>query len=312
MEFAEIIESYMMSEAGGSIHTTRAKRYDLDHFLNFLRDFCQHEPLLADWTKRASSEFVEDRLILGEKPATVARRIFTLKHLANFVIDHRLDLNFVNPVKSLKVPKSDNNTFKSLETEDLELLLAAAEAQITSDEYRVMRDGVIILLFLATGMRADELRNLRLEQFAEDLSEIREVRTKGRKFRNIYIIERLRSHLRTYVTCRNSELVKKHRLNNYQLKKAPFFVSFHGARPENLNTFLLSPKSLWLIVNKFKKHLSSHLHPHLLRHTFALDLLGKSDFNIRLVAQALGHADLKTTMKYTEQSKRSMIEAMER
>ena len=40
------------------------------------------------------------------------------------------------------------------------------------------------------------------------------------------------------------------------------------------------------------------MHPHILRHTFATDLL-RSTSNIRLVQKALGHASLTTTMLYT-------------
>ncbi len=44
--------------------------------------------------------------------------------------------------------------------------------------------------------------------------------------------------------------------------------------------------------------LSKDVHPHLLRHTFATDLLRHSG-NIRVVQSALGHADVSTTMIYT-------------
>ena len=47
-----------------------------------------------------------------------------------------------------------------------------------------------------------------------------------------------------------------------------------------------------------KAGITKDVHPHLLRHTFATDLL-RSTKNIRLVQKALGHASLSTTMIYT-------------
>lgn len=53
------------------------------------------------------------------------------------------------------------------------------------------------------------------------------------------------------------------------------------------------------------------LHPHLLRHSFALDLLDSSS-DVRLVAQALGHSDVRVTMRYTERRDAEVAEALER
>jgi len=47
-----------------------------------------------------------------------------------------------------------------------------------------------------------------------------------------------------------------------------------------------------------KAGITKDVHPHLLRHTFATDLL-RSTKNIRLVQKALGHARLSSTMIYT-------------
>jgi len=47
-----------------------------------------------------------------------------------------------------------------------------------------------------------------------------------------------------------------------------------------------------------KSGITKDVHPHLLRHTFATDLL-RSTKNIRLVQKSLGHASLSSTMIYT-------------
>jgi integrase/recombinase XerC len=52
------------------------------------------------------------------------------------------------------------------------------------------------------------------------------------------------------------------------------------------------------------------LHPHLLRHTYATELLEGSK-DIRLVAQALGHSDVRVTMRYTERGNEEVASALE-
>ena len=55
--------------------------------------------------------------------------------------------------------------------------------------------------------------------------------------------------------------------------------------------------------------LDKHVHPHLLRHTFATDLYRQTG-RIRLVQKALGHSDLSTTMIYTHVYDQEVEEAM--
>ena len=52
------------------------------------------------------------------------------------------------------------------------------------------------------------------------------------------------------------------------------------------------------------------LHPHLLRHSYALELLESSN-DVRLVAQALGHSDVRITMRYTERKDEEIAQALE-
>jgi len=58
-----------------------------------------------------------------------------------------------------------------------------------------------------------------------------------------------------------------------------------------------------------KAGIDRRVHPHMLRHTFATRLLDHTR-NIRQVQEALGHADLSTTMVYTKVKPRELTEAM--
>ncbi|MCB0334283.1 MAG: tyrosine-type recombinase/integrase, partial [Bdellovibrionales bacterium] len=71
---------------------------------------------------------------------------------------------------------------------------------------------------------------------------------------------------------------------------------------------LMGAKSIWRAINELSTE--TKLHPHLLRHSFAIDLLDNSR-DVRLVAQALGHSDVRVTMRYTERGDEALAEAVE-
>jgi site-specific recombinase XerD len=70
----------------------------------------------------------------------------------------------------------------------------------------------------------------------------------------------------------------------------------------------MGAKSIWRVIRN--SSVQTKLHPHLLRHTYATELLGDSR-DIRLVAQALGHSDVKVTMRYTERGNEEIAQALE-
>ena len=64
----------------------------------------------------------------------------------------------------------------------------------------------------------------------------------------------------------------------------------------------MGAKSIWRAIHELSGEL--HLHPHLLRHSYAIDLLHTSK-DIRAVAQALGHSDVRVTMRYAERKNKA-------
>ena len=89
----------------------------------------------------------------------------------------------------------------------------------------------------------------------------------------------------------------------------PVFISTYGAQASKPESFLMGAKSVWRAIRELSSE--THLHPHLLRHSYALDLLENSN-DIRLVSQALGHSDVKITMRYTERRDAEVARALEK
>ncbi len=317
----EIIENYIRYYASGDGHTARAKRYDLEHFLIFLAG---GEPnsigrvLVSDWTMQSTNDFVDSRLAIGETPATVSRRLATIKHFGRTIAE-RLP-GYVNPAREVKSPGFLVPKPNGLTEEELSALRDAADEEVRRKhgKFSAQRNRFLLHLLLSTGLRADEVRLLSYGQLTDDRRWCRNVKTKGRKYRNVYLNEAIRTELERYLELRASQLLEKFPSETILPchPRMPVLISTYRATPAKPESFSMSPKSIFNAVADFGVIASQadskiHLHPHRLRHTFAHGLLDSS-LDIRLVAQALGHSDVRTTMRYTERSEEQLAAAIER
>ncbi len=308
-----ILASYIRNYADGESHTARAKKLDIHHFVSFLvfyHGVSKPEKLTAeDWTTSTTQAFIEDKLRKGESPATVARRLATLKHLGRVAAE--TVPGFKNPAKEVKTPKLATAKPQGLSKKEVSAVAKKCSARIDEKSSFIRkRNKFLVLFILETGLRAEEVRLLRVNQFDDKLEWIKNVRTKGKRYRNVYISQDLRPYLQEYLELRHIELTRVHGKVNKQTEKTlPLFVSSYRADINLPESLLMGAKSIWRAVNEVSA--DKALHPHLLRHSFAINLLDSSN-DVRLVAQALGHGDVRVTMKYTERSAEQVAEALEK
>lgn len=308
----EIVEHYIDFYASGSSHTARAKKLDLHHFMNFLvrdRGFqSQTDLLVKHWDYSSVQRFVEECLTAGEAPATVSRRLATLKHMGRTLSEKIA--GFINPAKEVKAPKVNVLRPKGLMEDEIEVIRSRATERVKEKDSFIRKRNLTIFNFLLdTGLRAEEIRLLRMSQLDEKREWIKNVRTKGRRFRNVYITTHMRNELVEYLELRKVFLKKFYpTLTQSQDDSLPLFVSNYDCVPGDPESFFMGAKTLWRAVRELS--CDTKLHPHLLRHSYALDLLEDSS-DIRLVAQALGHSDVRVTMRYTERRDEEVAAALE-
>lgn len=313
LRLGAVVREYLRFYAEGTTHTARAKQLDADKFLAFLARFKRAKEIdelrVRDWDFSATQRFVDESLRVGEAPATVARRLATLKHMGR-ILAERLP-GFVNPARDVKAPKQNVLRPQSIDAHEVrEIRDIARSRKEDKHSFTRVRNEAILNLLLDTGLRADEIRLVRLSQLDEDLGWIRKVRTKGRRFRDVYISTEMRAPLKEYLRARAAELERFYpKLPASTDGKIPLFISSYGAQAADPDTFEMSPKTIWRAIRSYSIH--TKLHPHLLRHTYATELLEDSK-DIRLVAQALGHSDVRITMRYTERGNEEVAQALEK
>lgn len=170
---------------------------------------------------------------------------------------------------------------------------------VKQKKYHLVRDWFMIELGLFSGLRVDEMRQLRIGDIHArgSHSSIFVRNGKGGRKRNVWINEEFKE------AC--EEFLKLHEHLGYDDNEdACVFVSDAGA-----------PLSKRALQKSFKRcvkaaGLSEKYHIHCLRHTYATYLL-KSSRNIKLVKEQLGHSSIKTTEIYISLIKEDTKEALQ-
>ena len=135
-------------------------------------------------------------------------------------------------------------------------------------------------LFYSSGLRLSELVGLDLDGLDLPAGLVR-VRGKGNKVRELPVGSMARQALEHWLPLR--------KLANPG--DGAVFISQQGRR--------LGPRAVQLRVRQAGvRELGQHLHPHMLRHSFASHMLESSQ-DLRAVQELLGHADIATTQIYT-------------
>lgn len=267
-----------------SEHTILAYQTDLLQFFNFAA-----AETGVDWETLALANIdvyvVRSYLGLladhGLARKSVARKLAVLRTFFKFMC--REGIISKNPVQKIASPKLGRRLPQFLYPEQMDALFQSADCT----NLLGARDQVILELLYGSGLRVSELVGLDRGDIEYDVGLVR-VFGKGGKERVVPLTQPALQALRNYLKLRNDQ--GKALLINYQ-----------GTR--------LSPRSVRRILDKMvaKVSLALHVHPHMLRHSFATHLLdGGAD--LRSVQELLGHSKLSSTQIYTHLTREKLKE----
>jgi integrase/recombinase XerC len=195
-----------------------------------------------------------------------------------------MGLLITNPMVKVVAPKSSKQLPVFLTHHNIETLFQSVDFGLG---FKGCRDKLIITLFYATGIRRDELVNIKVNDLDLDGGTIK-VLGKRNKERIVPIGSAVISEIKNYLLIRQELTSLLSQANNCNY----VFVTSKGL-PVN-------PKLIYTIVHKYLILISSNnkLSPHVLRHTFATHMLDDGA-DINAIKEILGHSSLAATQVYT-------------
>jgi site-specific recombinase XerD len=274
---------YLEIERGRSVKTIENYDRYLGKFLEFAN---------VKTPSELSEELVRTfRLYLNRQPGTKSgNRTEPMKRRTQnyYLIALRAFLKYIRKrgiaslsPESIELAKVPERSLDLITEQELERLMNAPDVATKQG----LRDRAILELLFSTGLRISELCNLSIDDVDLSRDEF-SVRGKGDKIRVVFLSDNAKNAIRTYLQSRKD-------------MDDALFVQY-GKNAKDAKTLRLSPRAVQRMLKVYAATagITRKVTPHVIRHSFATDLLSNGA-DLRSVQALLGHANIGTTQIYT-------------
>lgn len=273
--FSAAIQSFLdfcRIEKGLSRNTIEAYRRDLNRFASLIPS--SDIPVAPE----AVRSHIDTLYSASMAPSSIARHLAAIRNFYRFLLEQgRIQ---ADPCRDLIAPRQWQSLPKYLIDSKIERLLKAPDETRSTGE----RDRAMIDFLYATGLRVSELIRVRVTDVDFRLGVVRVV-GKGNKQRIVPVGSKALAAVEAYLGHGRAALLKG--------RQSPYlFVTARGG--------CLTRQGFWKLlgVQGRKAGIFSGLSPHVVRHSFATQLL-EGGADLRSLQTMLGHADISTTQIYT-------------
>ena len=269
---------YIEIEKGRSVKTVENYDRYLNRFLTYAK---AKSP--SDITEQVVREF---RIVLNRsggvsgtmKKNTQNYHLIALRAFLEFL--RKRDIESLNPER-IELAKTAGRDLDLITADELNRLINGPKGD---NSVAGLRDRAILELFFSTGLRVSELcaLNRDIDLTRDEFS----VRGKGEKIRVVFLSGDAKDAIKAYEKKRGD------------VDEALFIQM--GRASKNADELRLTPRSIERIVKGYaiKAGITRKVTPHVIRHSFATDLL-ENGADLRSVQALLGHANIATTQVYT-------------
>ncbi len=278
--FLQDFLEYLSVIKNRSKHTVLSYENDLNQFLEYcdrvyeLSELSEiNHLIIRSWIMEMKSKNISN--------ASINRKISALKTFYKFLI--RKEVVSKNPMAKVQTLKRSKRLPAFVPKSKMEYLV---ESDLIKSDFCELRDDLIVELLYITGIRRNELQNLKVQDVDKYRSEIKVI-GKGNKERRCPVSTEFIQKLEVYLSAMSEEFGA--------LEHDYIFVTNKGKE--------IYPKLIFNIVTKKLKAINAcaKTSPHVLRHTFATHL-SSNGAELNAVKELLGHASLAATQVYTHNS----------
>jgi integrase/recombinase XerC len=221
---------------------------------------------------------------------SIARKLSSLRGFYRFLkLKGFIEINVFENIESVKI---DQPLAKRIDNKEIELLFKS----IILNTPLNIRNYLILDMLILLGIRASEITAIKLQDINISRGDIL-IHGKGSKDRLLPLTTPLMRELQDYIAYTRVILINKSRQEN-----------FSDILLLNKNGDPLTVRGLQkILISLVKKTGETYkIHPHMIRHSFASEML-KNGADLRVIQELLGHESIKTTQKYTQISNEDLF-----
>ncbi len=278
--------NYLIHERNYSDLTKKAYSDDIEHFMDFLKETGESDLLKIDL---ADARIYLSRLSDEDfSRSSISRKISSLRSFYHYLQSHAFIED--NAFSYLHIKKSGLQLPNFFYDEEMETLFDAAAGTEPLD----YRNIALLEVLFGTGIRVSECKDLEMEHIDLDFAVLL-ARGKGNRERYVPFGEYAKVAIEDYLENTREVLMKK-----YNKEHDYLFISQYGDP--------ISVSGIQYVLNNLikKTSLTSSMHPHKFRHSFATHLLNNGA-DMRTVQELLGHKSLSSTQIYTHVTKEHLL-----
>ena len=268
-------EKYLISERKYPDNTVNSYLNDLNNYNQYIKENNINYKTINKDEIRNYLKYLDE---LQRSKSSISRSLSALRNFYTYLMYNKVVE--INPFRNIKNPKKDKKLPNFLQNDELKTIFDSIDMSTSLG----LRNRLIIELLYATGIRVSELTSLKLSNIDVSNQEIR-ILGKGSKERIVFFGDYAKHYLDLYLNEARNELL--------QQNKSDVLLINNNGTP-------LSRRGVELIVDNIVKKaaLKHNISPHVLRHTFATDMLNNGA-DLITVQELLGHSNLSTTQIYT-------------